>query len=110
MTQVKTLFSALGRMTKQRQALKAREGSLADRERKLFADIGRALSDRGYRLERVGEIQATSPTRRTRSRRKRQDLKCPKCDRRFFFAMHVARHLNAMHGRRQGDTRKVKAA
>jgi uncharacterized C2H2 Zn-finger protein len=76
----------------------------------LLADIGRALSDAGYRLERVDEIQATSPTRRTERRRKRQDLKCPKCDRHFFFQMHVARHLNTIHRRKQRDTQKVKAA
>jgi uncharacterized C2H2 Zn-finger protein len=96
-------------MAKEREALKAKEDHLADRERKLVGYIGRALSDAGYRLERVDEIQATTLTRGTRRRRKRQDLKCPKCERRFFFQMHVARHMNAMH-RKQRDTQKAKAA
>ena len=110
MPQVRALLSALGSIAKEREALKAREGHLAARERKLVGNIGRALSDAGYRLERVDEIQATSPARGTGRRRKRQDLKCPKCDRRFFFAMHVARHLNTIHRRKQRDTQKVKAA
>lgn len=111
MTQVRALLSALGSMTKKREALKAREDHLADRERTLVDDIGRALSDTGYRLERVDEIQATALTPRgTRRRRMRQNLKCPKCERRFFFQMHVARHMNAIHRRKQGATRKVKAA
>jgi uncharacterized C2H2 Zn-finger protein len=96
-------------MTKEREALNARVNHLANRERTLVDDIGRALSDAGYRLERVDEIQGASPTRGTRGRRKRQDLKCPKCERRFFFQMHVARHMNAMH-RKQRDTQKAKAA
>ena len=108
MTQVGALLSALGSMTKKREALKARGDHLADRERKLVGDIGRALSDAGYRLERVDEIRANARTRPTGRRRKRQDLKCPKCERRFFFQMHVARHLNAMHRKRRG-TQKVKA-
>jgi hypothetical protein len=96
-------------MTKEREALKAKVNHLADRERTLVDDIGRALSDAGYRLERVDEIQPAALTRRTGRRRKRQDLKCPKCERRFFFEMHVARHMNAMH-RKQRDTQKAKAA
>jgi len=111
MTQVRALLSALGSMTKEREALKAREGQLADRERQLVVDIGRALSDAGYRLERVeaeSQVAALTP-RGTRRRRKRQDLKCPKCGRRFFFQMHVARHMNAMH-RKQRATQRVKAA
>ena len=108
-TQVRALLSALGSMTKKREALKAREDHLAGRELKLVGDIGRALSDAGYRLERVDEIQATARTRGTGRRRMRQDLKCPKCERRFFFQMHVARHMNAMH-RKPRDTQKAKAA
>ena len=108
-TQVRALLSTLGSMAKEREALKAKGDDLADRERTLVDDIGRALSDAGYRLERVDEIQIASPTRRAGGRRKRQDLKCPKCERRFFFQMHVARHMNAMH-RKQRDTQKAKAA
>lgn len=100
MTQVNALLSALGSMTKQRETLKAREHAVANRERKLADDIGRALSGVGYRLVRLDERPATSATRGTRRRRKRQDLKCPKCDRRFFFQMHLARHVSAMHVRR----------
>jgi uncharacterized C2H2 Zn-finger protein len=97
MARVNVLLEAFHRITKRRQALESIKHRLADRERQLVGDIGRALSDLGYRLERIDEIQAALPARRTRWRRTRQDLKCPKCERRFFLQMHVARHLNAMH-------------
>ena len=110
MAQVNVRLATFRGIAKQRETLKSLELRLADRERTLLADIGRALSDAGYRLERVDEIQVASPTRRTRRRRNRQDLKCPKCERRFFFQMHVARHMNAMHRRKQGNAQRVKAA
>ena len=110
MARVNVLLAAFHRITKQQEAIKSLERRLADRERTLVAGIGRALSDAGYRLERVDEIQTTSSTLRTRRRRKRQDLKCPKCERRFFFQMHVARHMNAMHRIKQGNAQRVKAA
>ena len=109
MTHVKALLSALGSMTKQRETLKAREHAVANRERMLVDDIRRALSGVGYRLVRLDETLATAPSRGTRRRRTRQDLKGPKCGRRFFFQMHVARHMNAMHRKPRG-TGKVKAA
>jgi hypothetical protein len=110
MARVKVLLASFHRITKQRESLKSLELRLADRERKLVADIGRALSDVGYRLMPLDEGKANSRARGTRRLRLRQDLKCPKCERRFFFQMHVARHMNAMHRRKQRDTQKAKAA
>ena len=110
MARVNVLLATFHGIAKQRETLKSLELRLADRERTLLADIGRALSDAGYRLERVDETQAPSAARGTGRRRKRQDLKCPKCDRRFFFQMHVARHVNAMHRRKQRSAQRAKAA
>jgi hypothetical protein len=110
MARVNVLLATFHHITKQRESLKQLALRLADRERKLVDDIGRALSDVGYRLVPLGEGKADSRARVTRRRRLRQDLKCPKCERHFFFQMHVARHLNTMHRRKQRDTQKVKAA
>ena len=75
-----------------------------------MANIGRVLSGFGYQLTRLDEATVAAPARGKRKPRVRQDLKCPKCERRFFFQMHVARHLNTVHRRKQQATRKVKAA
>ena len=40
---------------------------------------------------------------------KRKTLKCPKCDRKFSMAAHLARHKNTTHGgRKKADVRKAK--
>jgi hypothetical protein len=110
MARVNVLLATFHRITKQREALKSVERRLADRERRLMDDIARALAGVGYRLTRLDEARVTAPARGNRKPRVRQDLKCPKCERRFFFQMHVARHVNTMHRRKQRDTQKVKAA
>ena len=109
MTQVEALLSALGRITKRRQALKAREHGLVGRERKLVDAIGRALSDLGYRFVPLDEGKATSRARVTGKPRVRQDLKCPKCERRFSFVMHVARHMSAMHATKNRGVKRAAA-
>ena len=109
MARVNVVLAAFHRITKQREAIKSLERRLADRERTLVADIGRVLSSFGYRLTRLDEATVTAPARRRRKPRVRQNLKCPKCKRRFFFQMHLARHMNAMH-RKQRHTQKAKAA
>ena len=110
MARVNVLLATFHRITKQREALKSIERRLTDRERTLVTDIGRALSGFGYRFTRLDEATVTAPGRGNRKRPMRQDLKCPKCKRRFFFQMHVARHMNAMHRRKRRDTQRVKAA
>ena len=109
MNQVKALVSALGRLMRARKDLNSREHALANRERKLVADIGQALSAFKYRLVRLDEDGVSSRTRVNRRPRVRRDLKCPKCERRFSFAMHVARHMNAMHSRKKRSVGKAAA-
>jgi hypothetical protein len=110
MARVNVLLATFHGITKQREALKSLERRLADRERTLVADIGRALAGVGYRLTRLDGATTTVSGRGNRKRRARQNLKCPKCQRRFFFQMHVARHLNTIHRRKQRNTQKAKAA
>ena len=110
MARISVLLATFQSITKQREALKSIERRLADRERTLGAEIGRVLSGFGYQFSRLDEARGTAPGRGNRKRRKRQNLKCPKCERRFFFKMHVARHLNTIHRRKQRDTEKVNAA
>jgi hypothetical protein len=43
---------------------------------------------------------------RMRRRRAREDLKCPKCHRRFSLDMHLARHMGAVHGQRKREGKK----
>lgn len=112
MAQVNIVLATFQGIAKQREAIKSLERRLADRERTLVADIGRALSGFGYRLARLDEAIVAAPARRKRKLLVRQDLKCPKCERRFFFPMHVARHMNAVHRRKakRRDQQKIKAA
>ena len=64
MARVNVVLAAFHRIAKQQDAIKSLERRLANREHKLLAEIGRALSDVGYRVERVDAIQAASPARR----------------------------------------------
>jgi hypothetical protein len=109
MVRVNVLLATFHGIAKQRQALKSREHRLADRERTLLGEIGRVLSGFGYRLTRLDEATVTAPARGKRTPRVRQDLKCPKCDRRFFFQMHVARHMNAMHATKNRGVKRAAA-
>jgi hypothetical protein len=109
MARVTVSLAAFHRITKQQEAIKSLERRLADRERKLVGDIGRALSGFGYRLARLDEATVTAPALGSRKPRARQDLKCPKCERRFFFQMHVARHMSAMHATKNRGVKRAAA-
>jgi len=109
MANTTTLFASLGRLIKVRLTLTAREQKLAKQERGIIQKIGRVLPGIGYRLELLNG----RPNKREGVRRKRalsKTLKCPKCDRRFSLEAHVARHLNAMHGKKANTRRKTKPA
>lgn len=112
MARVNIVLATFKSIAEKRDAIKSLERRLADRERTLVAEIGRALSDFGYRLARLDAAIVTAPARRNRTLRVRQDLKCPRCERRFFFPMHVARHMNTVHRRKakRRDQQTVKAA
>ena len=104
------LLRSLRTLTKRRLALKAMESRLDADERKVMEAMSRVLEGSGYRVVPVkGNEPDSERPRRSRRRLARQDLKCPKCDRRFAFVMHVARHMNAMHPTRKGRAKKAAA-
>jgi uncharacterized C2H2 Zn-finger protein len=110
MANTTTLFASLGRLIKQRLAHTAQEQKLAKQERRIVQEMGRVLPKMGYRLESLNGRS----NKRDGVRRKRalllKTLKCPRCDRRFSLQAHVARHLNAMHGKKANTRRKTKPA
>ena len=96
---------SFGTLAKKQRALQAIARRLGAQERKLMARISRVLEIVGYRVVAAGARRSADPTRARRPRA-RKDLKCPKCDRRFAFEMHRARHVNATHGSAASGTRK----
>jgi uncharacterized C2H2 Zn-finger protein len=112
MAQAHDVMRSFGMLTKKRLTLKAMERRLAGEERQIIESVGRMLSPLGYRVVAANGQRApgtvTRPTAsRTRRRLARQNLKCPKCDRRFSFDMHLARHVNAVHGAKKRTRNKV---
>jgi hypothetical protein len=103
-----TLLRSLGMLVEEKRRLLGKERQLAKAEHRLIAGLTRSLSGLGYRVLPVtgpeGQALAARSTRaaqaHTRGVHKRalpKTLQCPKCDRRFSYQMHVARHMNAMH-------------
>ena len=110
MAQTQAILRSLHMLTKKRRSLKAMERRLAEGERKVMDGLSRVLSDSGYRVVAVNG-QSTKVVGATGRRRRlsRQNLKCPKCGRRFSFTMHLARHINAMHTRKKRSVGKAAA-
>ena len=95
----------LTRLAKSAKVLVRERSALRVRERRALADLRRFLARLGYDVVSVGGNQ---PPPRTRARRK--SLACPRCGRRFALAMHLGRHVGAMHrpGRSQRRKRTTK--
>jgi uncharacterized C2H2 Zn-finger protein len=110
MVQTQALLRSLRTLAKKRLSLKAMERRLDGDERQLMGAIGRMLSGLGYRVVAVnGHDAKTSRSARPRRRLTPTNLKCPKCDRRFSFVMHMARHMSAMHGTKKRGGKKAPA-
>ena len=93
----------LTRLAKSAKVLVREKSALRRRERRTLADLRRFMARLGYDVVSVGGGQ---PAQRTRARRK--SLTCPRCGRRFALAMHLGRHVGAMH--RPGRSRRRKRA
>ena len=91
----------LTRLAKSAKVLVRERSALRVRERRALADLRRFLARLGYDVVGVGGRQ---PAPRTRARRK--SLACPRCGRRFALAMHLGRHVGAMHRPARGQRRK----
>ena len=85
-------------LTASLRALLSQRQSLAEEERRLIADLNRALPKIGYQVIPAGS-QAAS--RRPRAGAPK-NLACPKCSRRFAHRLHLGRHLSATHGIKAG--------
>ena len=85
------LLKSLGDLTREKHVLGQKVERLAQVERRLIGDIGRALSTVGYR------VVALDARRNGKKPAAFKRLKCPKCDRRFAHPLPMARHLAATH-------------
>ncbi len=76
------------------RALHSLRQTLAQKERRLIADLSRVLAKIGYRAVRAG----TKAAFRRSGAGAPKTLACPKCPRRFAHRLHLGRHLSATHG------------
>ena len=80
-------------LTASLRALHSRRQALAEKERRLIADLSRVLLKIGYQAIPAG----TKATLRRSGPAARKTLACPKCSRRFAHRLHLGRHLSATH-------------
>src|SRR5262245_16008118 len=93
------LISSLKKLARDKHALEERARQVAAVERRLITNWSLVLARVGYRLLPVGGDRLQASGRKTRQGRARvRRLRCPKCDRRFAYALHMARHMSATHG------------
>ena len=104
------LLRSLRALTSKRRSLKTMESRLDAEERKLMGLIGRRLLRSGYQIVPTSGKGDGGSAGGPRRRLAQQNLKCPKCDRKFSFEMHLARHMNAMHSTGKGARKKARPA
>jgi len=75
------------------RALHSRRQALAEKERRLIADLNRVLPKIGYQISPAGAKAATQRPGPGAPKK----LACPKCSRRFAHRLHLGRHLSATH-------------
>ena len=113
MAQTQALLKALGTLSQNRRSLERMTRRVADEERQVMVSIERMLSGLGYRVIAVnGQAAKVGVSKGSPARRRhlaRQNLKCPKCDRRFGFVMHLARHTNTVHAAKKRAGKKAAA-
>ena len=103
------LISSLKKLVRDKHALEERARQAAAVERRLITHWSQVLARTGYRLLPVGGDHLQAAGRKTRQGRARvKRLRCPKCDRRFAYALHMARHMSATHGPKRHRSAKRK--
>jgi hypothetical protein len=90
-----TLAKALQNLAEEKEAL-------AKREHELIAQLNAVLPQVGYRAVATGSDGQARGTGRLSAMGQnvslgRKSLRCPHCDRRFAHALHLGRHVSAMH-------------
>lgn len=82
--------------------------ALAEREQKLVDALNRVMAEMGHEVVRASSPMSTPtprPKRRTAPQRN-GSFRCPQCTRTFGQAMHLGRHVAALH---RGKTARRKA-
>ena len=109
-TSVNKLLKSLEGFLQDRNALAVKTLALAKTERALIGDLGRLLSDVGYRLVPSGRASRGKRSSNNDAPALPKRLRCPRCDRRFSHPLPMARHMSATHGAKKtaGKTKAVK--
>lgn len=103
------LLKSLGDLTREKHVLGQKVERLAQVERRLIGDIGRALSTVGYRVVALDARRHAGALGAKKAPAAFKRLKCPRCDRRFAHPLPMARHLAATHHVRSGKKAPAKA-
>jgi len=109
-------------LARELQTLASQKKEMLKQEQRLISELNAVLPSLGYRivpnLIEVGDGTAAPPAGPRVQRRAvarlstsvKKSLKCPHCDRRFALALHLGRHVSAMHRNGAGSTQKRSVA
>src|SRR5215470_8124165 len=100
------------KLTRELAALADRKKAVLTEEQRLISELNAILPRLGYQIVPSDDRPVDGNTRHVArlSTSVRKSLKCPHCDRRFALALHLGRHVAAMHRNGAGSTQKRSVA